>query len=100
MPPLDLTDADHLKQVVVDPLIAALRAEMRDALRPLVEQIASLALSDGRHERRIEQIEQRLSGIERFKMKIAGVCSGIAVIAGIGWRMALDWIRSHLPRLH
>jgi hypothetical protein len=48
----------------------------------------------------MDQLEQRLGNLERFKLKIAAVCSGIAVAAGCVWRMLLDWIRAHLPRGH
>jgi len=98
MPPLQLTDAEHLKRLVLDPLVEVLRAEMRQAVRPLVSEMAELRQRDRLHHERMDQIEQRIGNLERFKLKIAAVCSGIAVAAGIVWRMLLDWFRSHLPR--
>jgi hypothetical protein len=98
MPRLDLTDAEQLKKVVVDPLIATLRVEMRQSVRPLVEGMLELRQTQALQHDRIEEIEKRLSAIERFKMRIVTVSSGIAVAAGILWRIVLDWIRGHLPK--
>jgi predicted GTPase len=100
MPPLHLTDAEQLKRLLLDPLIEVLRAEMRQAVRPLVNDLAELRHREKVREQQINQIEQRLSTLERFKLKIAAVCSGVAVAAGVVWRMVLDWIKSHLPRGH
>jgi hypothetical protein len=100
MPPLHLTDAEHLKRLVLDPLVEVLRAEMRQAVRPLVNEIAELRQRERLQDQRMDQLEQRLGNLERFKLKIAAVCSGIAVAAGCVWRMLLDWIRAHLPRGH
>lgn len=100
MPPLHLTDAEQLKRLLLDPLIEVLRAEMRQAVRPLVNDLAELRHRERVRDQQINQIEQRLSTLERFKLKIAAVCSGVAVGAGVVWRMVLDWIRSHLPGGH
>lgn len=100
MPPLHLTDAEQLKRLVLDPLVEVLRAEMRQAVRPLVNEIAELRHREKLRELRFDQIEQRLSVLERFKLRIAAVCSGVAVAAGILWRVVQDWIRSHLPKGH
>jgi hypothetical protein len=95
MPRLDLTDAEQLKKVVVDPLIAMLRVEMRQSVRPLVEEMVVLRQGQSQQHQKIEEIERRLSAIERFKMRIVTVCSGIAVLAGIIWSAVLDWVRGH-----
>jgi hypothetical protein len=100
MSPLHLTDAEHLKRVVLDPLVEVLRAEMRQAVRPLVNELAEMRHREKIRDQRIDQIEQRLGMLERFKLKIAAVCSGVAVAAGVLWRMVLDWVRSHLPKGH
>jgi len=98
MPPLDLTDAERLKQVVLDPLAAVLRSEMRNAVRPLIDELAALRTNETRQDQRLEQLEQRLTAVEKFKVRIATVCSGIAVAAGILWRVIQDWVRAHLPK--
>lgn len=98
MPRLDLTDAEHLKKVVVEPLIAALRAEMRQSMRPLVEELNGLRHGETAQNQRLDDIEQRLTAIERFKIKIATISSGIALTTGIAWRMVLDWIRSRIAK--
>jgi hypothetical protein len=100
MSPLHLTDAEHLKRLVLDPLVEVLRAEMRQAVRPLVAEVAELRHRERLRDQRIDQIEQRVSMLERFKLRIAAVCSGVAVAAGILWRMVLDWVRSHLLKGH
>ncbi|MGD1275690.1 MAG: hypothetical protein ABR964_00530 [Tepidisphaeraceae bacterium] len=100
MPRLDLLEAQRLKKVVVDPLLAALRAEMRQNLGPLVEEMSALRHHEARQDQRLEQIEQRLGAVERFKLRIVTVCSAIAVVTGIVWRTVLDWIRQHFPKDH
>jgi hypothetical protein len=100
MPPLHLTDAEHLKRVLLDPLVEVLRAEMRQAVRPLVNEISEMRQRERLRDQRFDRLEQRLGSLERFKVKVAAVCSGVAVAAGILWSMLLDWIRSHLPKGH
>jgi hypothetical protein len=100
MPPLDLTDAEKLKEIVVDPLVSALRSEMRESMHPLIEDVSRLRQSQRGQQERIDQIDIRLGAIERFKLKIAAVCSGIAVVTGIIWRTLLDWAKAHLPKPH
>ncbi len=100
MPPLDLTDAEKLKEIVVDPLVSALRSEMRESMPPLIEDVSRLRQSQRGQQERIDQIDIRLGAIERFKLKIAAVCSGIAVVTGIIWRTLLDWAKAHLPKPH
>jgi hypothetical protein len=96
--PLDLTEAGQLKTLIVDPVVDALRFEMRAAAQPLVEELSHLRQGQGDHQQRLDQLDQRVGAVERFKMRIAAVCSGIAIVTGMGWRMALDWIRSHLSK--
>jgi CHASE3 domain sensor protein len=102
MPPLDLTDAERLRQIVVDPLITAVRAEgkasaaeIRQLIQPIADEQNRLRRREIQQNHRLEQIEQRLSALERFKLKIAAVCTAIAVVAGVAWRMAQDWFRQH-----
>src|SRR5580658_2827358 len=85
MPRLDLTDAEQLKKLVVEPLIEALRAEMRQAVRPLIEEIARIRRQQGERDERVDAIEKRLAVVERFRVRIATVCSGIAIVAGVAW---------------
>lgn len=59
MSPLHLTDAEHLKRVVLDPLVEVLRAEMRQAVRPLVNELAEMRHREKVRDQRIDQIEQR-----------------------------------------
>ena len=98
MPPLDLTDAAQLKKVVVEPLIEALRAEMRQAVRPLMEDMARLRRQGAEQDERVDGIERRLAAVERFKVRIAAVCSGIAILAGVVWRIVLDWARGKITK--
>jgi hypothetical protein len=98
MPRLDLTDAEQLRKVVIDPLIEALRTEMRQTVGPLLEEMARLRRHDEDQDQRVEVIEHRLAAVERFKLRIATVCSGIAIMAGIVWRTILDWARRKLTR--
>ncbi|MDP9175423.1 MAG: hypothetical protein M3O30_16395 [Planctomycetota bacterium] len=100
MPPLGLTDAERLKQLIVDPVIGALRTEMRELTRPLVDEITNLRQADTLQNARLETIESRLTTLERFKVKIAAVCSTIALITGIAWRMLLDWAKEKLSKGH
>ena len=98
MPRLDLTDAEQLKKVVVEPLIEALRVETRQALRPLIQEITSLRRHDADQDLRVESVERRLDVVERFKVRIAAVCSGIAIVTGMTWRTVLDWARTKLAK--
>ncbi len=95
MPPLDLMDAEHLKRVVVDPVIAALRAEMREAVRAVIDELNRLRQSSIERDHRVESIERRLSGVESFKSRIVAVCGGVAVVAGVVWRVLSDWIGNY-----
>lgn len=98
MPRLDLTDAEQLKKVVVEPLIEALRTEMRQTVRPLMEEITKLRRHDLDQDQRMEGIERRLAVVERFKLRIVTVCSGVAIVTGIVWRTVLDWVRGKLAK--
>jgi hypothetical protein len=98
MPRLDLTDAEQLKKLVVEPLIEALRAEMRQAMRPVMEEMARLRKHGAEQDSRVDQIERRLAVVEGFKIRIAAVCSGIAILAGVVWRGVLDWARGKLNK--
>ncbi len=99
MPPLGLTDAEHLKQLIVEPLIEALRSEMRETICPLVERLNELSEHDHLQQQRLLALENRIGGVEQFKMKIAAVCSGIAIAAGIVSRTLLDWARSNVLKI-
>jgi len=96
--PLDLNDAERMKELVVDPLVAALRAEMRQSLSPLVSGLAALGRRNNATAQRLDSLDQRLGAIERFKLKIAAVCSLIAMLAGVGWRVAQDKFYRFLSR--
>lgn len=98
MPRLDLTDAEQLKKVVVEPLIEALRVEMRQSVRPLIEEISHLRRHDAEQDERVETVERRLAVVERFKVRIAAVCSGIAIVTGVTWRTVLEWVRAKLAK--
>jgi CHASE3 domain sensor protein len=102
MPPLDLTDAERLRQVVVEPLISAVRseiktsaAEIRQLIQPIADEQNRLKRQELHQNRRLDQIEQRLGALERFKLKIAAVSTAIAVVTGVAWRMVQDWFRQH-----
>jgi len=88
--PLNLNDAERMKELVVDPVVIALRAEMRQALSPLASGLAELHRRNDATVRRLDSLDQRLGVVERFKLKIAAVCSLIAMLAGLGWRVAQD----------
>jgi hypothetical protein len=98
MPRLDLTDAAQLKKVVIEPLIEALRNEMRENIRPLIDEVSSLRRHDTDQDERVEAIERRLAVVERFKLRIAAVCSGIAIVTGVTWRTVLDWAKEKLAK--
>jgi hypothetical protein len=101
MPPLHLTHAEQLKTLIVDPVINALRLEMRQAVTPIVSDLKTLHEKQSGHDQQIQQLSARVAAIEKFKAKIAAICSAIAILAGVVWRMLLDWLRSHLPvKLH
>jgi hypothetical protein len=89
-----------LKQVVIEPLIAALRSEMREALRPLMDQLADLSQREHKRDKRIDQIEQRLSHVERFKFKLVTICSSIALVVGVVWHIFIDWARNRISKSH
>lgn len=99
MPPLNLLDADRLKQVVIEPLIAALRAEMRAALRPLMDELADLREREHKREQRIDRLEQRLGHVERFKFRLMTMCSSIAIVVGIAWHFFIDWARNRISKV-
>jgi hypothetical protein len=100
MPPLDITDAEHLKRVVVDPVIEALRAEMREGLRPVMDELAQMKKREHERDLRMDILDGRLGRIEQFKTRIAAVCSGVAVVAGVGWRVVSDWVGNYFLRGH
>jgi hypothetical protein len=100
MPPLDLTDAEHLKRVVVEPVVAALRAEMRESLRPIVDELSAIQRRDIVRERRFETLERRIGAVERFKARIAAVCAGVAVVAGVAWRLISDRVGNFFLKGH
>jgi hypothetical protein len=100
MSPLDLTDAEQLKRVVVEPLIAALRAEMREAMQPVLHELAQVRQRGTERDEQVASIEKRLHRIERLKTRIAGVCSVVALIVGVAWQILSEWIGSYFYRGH
>jgi hypothetical protein len=99
MPPLNLDDAENLRQIVVEPLVTALRAEMREALRPLIDDIAALRQHESNLCTRTDQIETRVTAIEKFKTRIAAVSAAIALVAGLAWSAVADYLKSRLTKL-
>jgi hypothetical protein len=99
MPPLNLGDAENLRQLVVDPLVAALRAEMREALRPLIDDISALRHQESVQVARLDRIDQRLTAIEKFKARIAAVSGAIALVAGFAWSAAADYLKSRISKI-
>ncbi|MGA3068537.1 MAG: hypothetical protein ABSF29_16975, partial [Tepidisphaeraceae bacterium] len=58
----------------------------------------SLRRHDADQDLRVESVERRLDVVERFKVRIAAVCSGIAIVTGMTWRTVLDWARTKLTK--
>lgn len=96
--PLDLNDAERIRELVVDPVVMALRAEMRQSLSPLATGLADLDRRSVVSARKLDGLDQRVNAIECFKLKIAAVCSLIAVLAGVGWRIAQDRVLRYFAR--
>jgi len=94
--PLDLTDAEQIKDLVVDPVVTALRAEMRQSLSPLASGLADLHRRNDATVRRLDGLDQRIGAVEQFKL--AAVCSLIAMLAGVGWHIAQDRVYRYFVR--
>ncbi len=98
MPPLDLDDGKTIRTVIVEPVVEALRAEVLRILQPAMQRIHVLESQQRIGSVQIAGLGERVGGLEKYKMRVAAVCSTVAVLVGIAWRIVQDKITRLLTR--
>ena len=100
MPPLDLTDAEHLKRVVVEPVVAALARRCGNrcgqSLTSCRQSSAETSFASGG----LNRWNGAFGAVEQFKARIAAVCAGVAVVAGVAWRLIADRVGNFFLKGH
>lgn len=85
--PLNLNDADKIKELIVQPMVDAVRAEMRTATDAMRDQIQPLVALKQNHEDRLGKLENN----QKRAMVGWGVfASGMALAATASW----EWVKS------
>ena len=100
---LNTTQLEAIQRLVCDPLRETVRAEMQaghdrltGAIEKVAEQLAAHVAETVRlehlREDRIENLERRVTELERLRGKVLLVYAFLAVALSLAWSLVRDWL--------
>jgi hypothetical protein len=103
MPPLTTNQLETIQRLLTDPLRQTVRAEMQaghDRLASAVQQVTdqltrhAAASIDAHRARdvRADQLERRVTVLERFRAKVLVVYAFLTLLATFAWNFLRDWL--------
>ena len=103
MPPLNTPQLEAIQRLLTDPLRQTVRAEMQaghDRLASAIQQVTDqltqhAAASIDAHRAqsaRTDQLDRRLTALERFRAKVLLVYSFLTLLCTVAWSALKDWL--------